>query len=361
MFHVKLLLLTLLVLIGTGCADVSGPEGWADPVEKNDTVILQLKRGVLSGGALNSSGRFLESWRFPYKQDDKNFDGFYATPVIEGNTAFIADHSGQVGSIDITTGRLNWTDMRDVGSKIISEPIIHNGRLYVTTENGNILVINKDNGALIDSFEQVEGRVWASPVIFGNVIYLASLDTKKIVGINLSNGTIDSEITLSGGVASSLSTATGKLIAGTLGGRLSSFTATNSLDKDWELSLDGWIIAKPLLSSGTLYVVTTRGIIAAINPTNGEMLWKSTHEGLNFSTTPIVSNGVIVVICRKGNIFGLEQGTGNILWKRKIEDAKFLPRPLLINNQAIILSHSGEIIHINPQTGNVSNRYKRED
>ena len=42
MFHVKLLLISPLLLIGMGCADVSGPEGWADPIEIDDTVVLQL-------------------------------------------------------------------------------------------------------------------------------------------------------------------------------------------------------------------------------------------------------------------------------------------------------------------------------
>ena len=287
MFHVKLLLISPLLLIGVGCADVTGPEGWADPVEKNDTIVLQLKRGVLSGGGINSSGRFLESWRFPYDEDDLDFDGFYATPIIDGKNAYIADHSGQVGSIDIETGRLNWSNMRDVGSEIVATPVIHSGKLYVATKNGNILVINRDTGALIDSFEQTEGRIWASPVILGNMLYIASLDAKKIVGIDMANGAISSEFPLSGGVASSLSTVGGRLLVGTLEGHLSAFTPANSLVEDWKQSLEGWIIAKPLLASGTVYAVTSRGVIAAVNPISGEILWKSTHEDSNFSTTQL--------------------------------------------------------------------------
>lgn len=80
-------------------------------------------------------------WSFPLEGNlEKNGGALAAPPVPAGNSLFAAAWSGDLLQIESATGRVRRTYR--IGSPMRWQPVVENGRIYVSTEDGRVVCVD---------------------------------------------------------------------------------------------------------------------------------------------------------------------------------------------------------------------------
>jgi outer membrane protein assembly factor BamB len=91
---------------------------------------------------------------------------------------------GNFYSFDTATNTLNWSIQPD--GAITANAILQNDHLLLATESGSLYAIGKDGKTLW--FEKVGGKIYTTPVVAGDLILVAPLETDFYLAALDSNG-----------------------------------------------------------------------------------------------------------------------------------------------------------------------------
>lgn len=108
----------------------------------------------------------------------------WSTPVLDGSTLYFGDLKGNFYSFDAVNSKLNWSIQPD--GAITANAILQNDHLLLATESGNLYAIGKDGKTLW--FETVGGKIYTTPVVAGDLILVAPLETDFYLAALDSNG-----------------------------------------------------------------------------------------------------------------------------------------------------------------------------
>ena len=108
----------------------------------------------------------------------------WSTPAFDGDTLYFGDLEGNFYSFNASTNTLNWNIQPD--GAITAATILQNDHLLLATESGNLYAIDKDGSTLW--FEEVGGKIYTTPVVAGDYILVASLETDFYLAALDSNG-----------------------------------------------------------------------------------------------------------------------------------------------------------------------------
>ena len=67
-------------------------------------------------------------------------------------------------------------------------------------------------------------------------------------------------------------------------------------------------MATPLLYRGILYVVSSRGVLTALEPRTGKQIYQQRIAPGGYSASPIAADGRIYVTSEAGEIFAIRAG-----------------------------------------------------
>lgn len=180
----------------------------------------------------------------------------WATPVLDGDTLYLAAMDHFLYAINANTGDEIWS--QDLDASLISPPALgEDGTLYVGTFNSQVVALDSENGEILWSYD-TDNWVWASPT-FGpeGVLYATDINA-NIYAIDL----------------------------------------TNPPNLLWSKQVDpaSQITGSVLFYNDTLYVVTETGDIVAYD-TAGERLWKeSIEEDGKLYGTPILAGDNLILV-----------------------------------------------------------------
>lgn len=368
MFHVKhpaslaVAGLVLIVLL-TGCGSVSKPQGWSAPVDAGDgIVVVHDKRGSLAALRVTDAGSSV-LWRFPGDGDDRDYQGFYATPVVDrsGSAArlLIASYSGHIISVDAATGAVTtgWPKEVSVGGHVVATPVLDGDTLYVANVHGEVKPVDVANGIVGAAIVKASDRIWSAPAFDGGVLYVGSLDgTVRAV---TPDGQERWRKDVGGAVAGDLAVDGDTLYLGTLERKLLALD-TGSGTERWSFSADNWFWAKPLVTDDTVYAATTLGSVHAIDRATGSERWQAKPGSGEMHATPTLAGGALVVADRDGRVFGLNPADGTELWTQEQPGERFYADPLVQQSSILYLSRDGMLVRVRPQDqGAISVVYER--
>ena len=369
MFHVKHRLralartplagaLALVALLAAGCAtDLGSPDGWAAPVEADGVVLVQAERGELVAVRLGD-GPARVAWRFPEDaalpagvdpDDLGDIEAFYATPVFDDGTVYLAAFSGEVLAVDITGNgpRVAW--FRQLTHELVASPVLHGDVLYVPTEGGELLPLDAESGALGESLANATERYWSRPVVGGSAIYVAGLDRHvRAAGVRGGERWV---LELEGAVAGDLLLDGETLFVGALDRRMYALDVLADGAERWRFQGDGWFWSRPLLDGDTLYATTTNGSVYALDARSGDEQWQFRELDNEIRAQPVLTGGVLVVAMRDGVLFGLDPSTGVRQWQQTLADGKLLADPLVLESGILYVTDRGDLISVDPRSG----------
>ena len=109
----------------------------------------------------------------------------YPPSFCDGKLYVNTQSTGRTSAYDARTGDLLWT--RTGGPKA-STPAIAGPRLVVTSQDGTVLGLNRENGRTLWKI-QTSARVESSPVVLNNVAYFGATDG-RLFAVNVPTGSI---------------------------------------------------------------------------------------------------------------------------------------------------------------------------
>lgn len=193
------------------------------------------------------------------------WDGPFAyVPVGLGNETFVR--------ISLRTGQREW-GLR-LGP-IESSPLIVGSFLYVTTLDGSLIALQKEDGKEVWRYEYApkEQRkpVRSSPATDGEVIVFGT-DGADVIGVERITGR-----------------------------------------ERWKTNLRSSVFATPIVSDGLCFVGTLDGTFAALDMRTGAMRWM--HEtGSRIYAAAAASGARVFLGCADGRVLAFERNTGEQLW-----------------------------------------------
>jgi outer membrane protein assembly factor BamB len=107
------------------------------------------------------------NWRIPTE------GWVWSGGVYNQGAFYIGDLQGYFYSLDATTGTQNWRIQP--GGSIIGSPLLLGDRLYISTENDTVFVVN-NTGEILDS-QVVSGTLYSSPYAAGDLILIAPINS----------------------------------------------------------------------------------------------------------------------------------------------------------------------------------------
>ncbi|MEJ2303884.1 MAG: PQQ-binding-like beta-propeller repeat protein [Anaerolineales bacterium] len=268
--------------------------------------------------------------------------------LVSGETAYVA-YNTQVHAIQISNGSEQWRYPAEADNKITfyARPALApDGQLIVGGYNNVLYSLNPDSGGVNWRFTGAKNRFIAAPLATQSGIFAPNAD-KKVHGLDLSGNEIwtyemkgeswaqpiaDSQceclyVTSMDHSVYALDPANGNLIwrSGDLGGAM---VGTPALDE----------------TTGTLYVGTFDRQMLAISTGDGSVVWRFPTAGWVWSG-PALNNERLYFGDLDGNFYAVNAANGNKVWQLTPDqlDGAIAGTPLVLDNAIYFTTESGSL------------------
>jgi eukaryotic-like serine/threonine-protein kinase len=260
------------------------------------------------------------------------------TPAIDKDRVYLPLASGQLVSLDATSGQLHWKT--DLGGELSSSPLADDRAVYVASEtsgaqddghraNGVLRALGREGGitlwmrafpmplrgSLIGNSTNIfggssDGRVYAVRKKTGDIAWVMQhtapfASHPTIYGANIFIGSSD-------GSVFSLNQANGKI--------------------NWRYRTQGAIQGRAVVFNGIVFVGSTDGFVYALREADGQLRWRR-RTGAGVQTVATVPQGLIVASF-DNFVYLLSYRNGDRLWKRQLA-GRIAAEPLTAHDGAL--------------------------
>ncbi|MEL6567153.1 MAG: PQQ-binding-like beta-propeller repeat protein [Pseudomonadota bacterium] len=248
--------------------------------------------------------------------------------ALGGDRLVVSSGFGSVTALDAETGRVIWT--RETEAPMTGSPTIKDGRIFVTSNNNEVLVMALEDGQLQWSDQAIAepARVLGSP---------SPAAVEDIVVVPYSSGEVIAYLSSNGR----------RLWSDALSrpGRFTPISAIND------------IAARPVLAGGLVIVANQSGVTAGIDGRSGNRIWA---QGIGSTQAPALAGEYIFIAGTDATLAALEAETGRVYWAtqmvpfRDMDDEKgrlSYSGPIVAGGRVIVVSSQGDMVAFDPQTG----------
>lgn len=287
------------------------------------------------------------------------------TPAVEAGYAYVASAEGELAKLDVTNGAQAWRI--NVGEKLTGGVGAGGSLVVVGTQKGSIYAY--DISGKLQWKSKLSSEVLSAPKYFDGLVIVRTGDN-RIYGINANDGSRKWVYDRTGPALSLRSSAgvvvdSGAVYAGFAGGKLISIRADNG-KMMWEASVAqpkgvteieriADITSLPVVDGPLVYAVAYQGRIAAVDRTNGRVIWNRDISSLSGLSS---EDGRIFVSHAAGSAYALDYSTGKTFWRQGALKNRQLTAPLAMGSLIAIGDVEGNIHFLNREDGAFSARVK---
>ncbi len=226
----------------------------------------------------------------------------------------------------------------------------------------------------ISPFELFKGypkEQLSSPVIYGNVIYIGSVD-KNFYAFDLATGKRLWKYGAEGFIESVATVGDGHIYFGSSDGVLISLNAADGKEL-WRFNTNSEIVSSPLVLSNVLYLYSSENRVYAIDKKTGEKLWRYTHPvfqtiSMRSQSSPASSpdGRTVYQVFSDGTLTALDSGTGRAVWSEKLfEDAppagRYRHTPIVYGDTVYAIGDALKVHGFDARSGRPKNTYGRSN
>jgi outer membrane protein assembly factor BamB len=241
----------------------------------------------------------------------------YPPSFCDGKLYVNTQSTGRTTAYDARTGELLWT--RTGGPKA-STPAIAGPRLVVTSQDGTVLGLNRENGRTLWKIE-TSARVESSPVVLNNVAYFGATDG-RLFAVNVPTGSIRWAYNTGGRINASPSVWGNRICITTYAGSIFCLRRSDGA-KLWSTYVKRGVVgyesfySSPSTDGKRLYTAARSGKLVALDATSGRIVWTASLGGLTYPT-PALADGKLYLGTRSGNFNSYDAATGRLRWSRYV-------------------------------------------
>ncbi len=264
------------------------------------------------------------------------------TPVWEGQYAYVACALGTetLVSLSLRDGRRRWSAR--IGP-VESSPLLIGEFLYVTTLDGALVALKKQDGTEFWKFEYAAAEdrkpVRSSPASDGAAIIFGS-DDGWVLAVERLTGKLRWKLRLEGSIMTTPIISNGKCFIGTLEGALVAVDVESGALR-WRYETESRIYAAPAASKNLVFIGSANGRLAALDARSGNRLWSFSARSV-ISSAPLVAGDVLYVGSLDRTLYALDSQTGEKLWEYEVE-GRIRVSPVIWGD-VLLLTHEDKYI-----------------
>lgn len=245
----------------------------------------------------------------------------------DSKNLYFVDSDGYLCALSLN----NSIEWKTFVGEVLAPPYLISNRVIIKTTNNKFISLNKLDGSIYWTFQAINSpltiKSWGEINSIDNYLY-AGISSGKILAINSSNGSMVWETT---------------------------YSQPNGIS-DIENSND--TTSMPIVDDSVVYVVSSKGNIAALSRNDGQVLWKRALSSFLGMTS---NDDTLFITHNTGVIYALSKETGKVLWRNADLKGRDTSRPFVFNENLIVSDYQGYLHFLNIKTGSIESRIKLSD
>ncbi len=263
---------------------------------------------------------------------------------------------GRFYALSSETGAVRWS--QPLGS-VSSRPVIGPDRLFVGTNDGELLAVSLDHGEVLWRYV-TRGPILATPRLVGDVVIFTN-EADQVYALDAKTGEFrwqykgetPEEYTLRGHAGA---TVDGELVFTGFGSGTFVALRLGNGSVAWSTQLKGEddrfvdVDATPVVVGDTVYVTSSSGGVWALDKTTGLVRWRMPLEGPTASAAQGAAGGLtsdgerLYVTAAELGVYALDLD-GNILWRQGTRGGGESAAPVVVGDKVMyVLADAGLFI-----------------
>lgn len=274
-----------------------------------------------------------ESWRANIGAGSDSDFKLLSRPVVANGRVITMDAQGVVKAFSVKDGSMIWefdTTPHDRDENAIGGGIgIDGDTVYATTGFGEVLALKAEDG-VVRWRKLLVNPLRAAPTIAGDRVYVVSIDNQlnaldaRTGDVLWHHNGIAESATLMG--ASNPAASNDSIVVAYSSGEIFSLRAENGRASwDYGLTMPTQVGALPAIADirglpvvdrGRVYAISHSGRMVAIDLRTGDRVWENDVGGIN---TPVVSGDTLFVLSNEGQLLAVTRESGRIMWSQELQ------------------------------------------
>lgn len=263
-------------------------------------------------------------------------DAITSSPLVHDGKVYFGSQDGNVYCIYSCIG--TEIDHYATSGPVSSSPIIEEEYLYVGSEDGNLYCINTDPFGHTWTYP-TGASVRSSPAISNNIVVIGN-DDGDVYGVHANNGSIIWSYPTGAPVRSSPVIYDNKVYVGAEDGTMHCINL-NDGSYVWQYATGDSIIGTPTIQDNILVFGTTNGHVFALESDDKDVVWDTPTIGDIYSSSIIAGNKVYIASGDQLWCFNLSDGVYQ--WSSTALDDEITSSPAVLNGHLFIASNAGSL------------------
>ena len=285
--------------------------------------------------------------RWTYRTDETDRVSVDASPVVSGQTAYVADAAGTLHAIDLATGKARWTCKTENG--FATTPLVMDGKVILGDLVGLVHAVAADTGKALWKFDS-EAGIHSSANAAGNSILFGN-DANQILCLDAGTGKLLWKAEAGDRVNSTLSIADGLAFSSGCDSHLRAIDIATGKEK-FAADLGNIAPGAAALIGGNAIIGTDGGRLVCMNIDPPKQAW--VYEGVENQAmvyaTPAIADGIIVAGARDRQIHAIDLKTGQKKWAFRTR-GDVNASPLISDGRVFIPSRDKKLYVLDLKTG----------
>lgn len=285
-------------------------------------------------------------------------------PAIAGDALFVAANNGTVMAVDKSDGRVRWRQRTQ--EAITGGTGAGGGMVLIGTRDAQVIAMDQDTGDRLWSAD-VSSEVLAAPQTDGRIVVAQTIDG-RLFGLDPATGeqrwVYENTVPALSLRGSSTPVLTGNTVmAGFANGMVAAVDTTNGFllweervaipqgryDIERIIDVDGNL----LLSGNVLYVSSYQGNLMGLDVQTGRIVWGMPGSSYNALALGL---GNIYWVDSFGHVFAVQNNTERTVWENDELRLRRVTSPVTINNYVAVTDYEGYLHLISQLNGRFVSR-----
>lgn len=237
--------------------------------------------------------------------------GGIGAPILADGVLYVSNQNGELYALDSATGNELWS--QNIGVDVPSPVTIVGDVIYVGSDRYWLYALDSQTGETVWEF-RTQAAVYSAPLVLDGRVYFGSADG-RVYAVDLATQEAVWQVEVGDWLIWSLAEANGLLYA-------ASDTGLYALDR--ETGEERWVAGSgsawnaPAVSNGVVYAGSD-GFFYALEATTGQTIWQFEDDDEAWSP-PAVADGLVYVGNRNQVLFALDAASGEERWRFEAAD-----------------------------------------
>jgi outer membrane protein assembly factor BamB len=269
------------------------------------------------------------------------------TPALDGVSAIVPVAGGNETLVSLTlhNSQQNW---KVAVGPIESSPLLSGGFVYVTTMEGRVFCLDKQDGKEIWRFnsgtDERRKPIRSSPATDGISIFFGG-DDGVVYALDSGTGTPRWKFNAGAPVFATPVVAGQSVLVGTRGGTFYSID-NGSGQVRWKVDLGSPVFGTAAATERTVFVGSSDGNCQALDLATGSRTWKFAMRSV-VNSAPLIAGDVLYWGSMDRTLYALDAQSGKELWKYHAR-GRIKVSPVLWNNLLLVTSEDKFVVALKP-------------